>query len=209
MRNILCLFISLILLCTVGFGVENEFNSYEELHGHPEEANEIAEEDEYVGPSLEDIKDMHYSSHCGLTLEQLQAGLMYDLVPLAETYLSVEQEFNVNAVIKAAQDALESDWGRQCFKKNNISGYFTSLEFWTKEECIYYTTSKLEEQYIQPPHEECNHTNCKVGIFYNGRTIYDVSIRYCPTENGEVNVEYADKVCEIAYNIYKRALESK
>ena len=70
--------------------------------------------------------------------------------------------------------------------------------------------SKLLKKYNELKSKDKNKIYLfKVGIFYNGRTIYDVSIRYCPTENGEVNVEYADKVCEIAYNIYKRALESK
>lgn len=206
MKKILCAIIILILLFQLGFGVENEFSSYEELHGKPEAVEVELVEDTYCGPSLEDIKKMDYSTHSNLTLEQLEKGLMYDLKPLASTYLSIEKEFNVNCVLKAAQDAFESDWGRQCFRKNNISGFFTKDEFWSKEECIYYTSSKLEAWYIQPPHENCDHNNCDIGQFYHGRTMYDVSIHYCPDEDGGMNESYADKVCEIAYDIYRRSL---
>lgn len=209
MRNLLCVFISLILLINVGYGLENEFNSYEELHGHPEPMAEEEPVDDYTGPSLDDIKKMYYAAHSNLTVEQLEKGLMYDLKPLAHAYIFAEETYNVNAVIKAAQDALESDWGRNCFATNNISGFFTDAEFWSKEECIYYTASKLEKWYIQPAHEGCNHPNCEVGKFYTGRTIYDVSVNYCPGEDGGVNYEYADKVCEIAYDIWRRALSEE
>lgn len=169
---------------------------------------EVVEEQVYEGPTLEDIKNMPYASWSGLTVEQLEKGLRYELKPLAEAYITAEKTYNVNAVIKAAQDAFESDWGRYCFAKNNISGFFTSADFWSKEECIYYVSSKLEMWYIQPKHEECEHQNCEIGKYFKGRTIYDVSSTYCPVEDGGINYYYADTICEIAYDIYKRALEN-
>lgn len=171
------------------------------------ELEELENIDEYQGPTLEEIQRMEYGSWSGLSVEQLEKGLLYDLKPLAEAYITAEKTYNVNAVLKAAQDAYESSWGRCCFSKNNISGFFTEADFWSKEECIYYVASKLEAWYIQPPHEECNHENCEIGQFYNGRTIYDVSINYCPTRNGDINYDYANEICNIAYDIYRRALE--
>lgn len=208
MRRLLCVFISLILLFEVGYC--DEFDEIRRLRKEKEEREleEYQEEREVLPyPSLETIKTMEYATHSNLTMEQLEKGLLYDLKPLAEAYIYAENTYNVNAVLKAAQDALESDWGRNCFKKNNISGFFTNSEFWSKEECIYFTSERLEKWYIQPPHEECNHRNCEIGQFFEGRTIYDVTIHYCPVEDGGINYEYGDMVCAIALDIYKRIYE--
>lgn len=208
MRRIISVLVAILFLFR--FSYADDIDNFREKIKERErlEAEELLKEDEeeYLGPSLDDIKEMPYASWSGLTVEQLEKGLKYKLKPLAEAYITAEKTYNVNAVIKAAQDAFESDWGRYCFTKNNISGFFTNADFWSKEECIYYVSSKLEAWYIQPPHEECDHYNCEIGKFFEGRTIYDVSVNYCPNEYGGINEYYGDKVCEIAYDIYKEAL---
>lgn len=160
----------------------------------------------YDGPSLDEIKEMDMDSECGLTLEQLEKGLMYDLVPLASTYLQVEEELEVNAVFKAAQDALESNWGQDCFDENNISGFFTHRDFICKEECIWFVSERLHSWYLTDPEDHCDDEYCGVGQFFNGYSIYDVSVKYCPADDGGINYDYGDAVCQIAYDIYVRAL---
>lgn len=191
LRKILSIFLIVVMFFNITYAAEDESYTYD-------------------GPTLEEIKSMSMNESCGLTVEELEKGLLYDLKPLAKTYIEVEGYVKVNAVIKAAQDALESDWGRNCFKNNNISGFFTENGFDSKSECIYFVGEKLHLWYLTPPEKcKCNMDECPVGQYYNGETIYDVSISYCPTEKGGINEEYGDLVCEIAYQIYQRALSKE
>lgn len=209
MRRVLAIIISLILLFVTAYADEIDdfrLEMEQEWQQEQESLQETEQEDTVLWPTLDDVKAMAYGSWSNLTVEQLEKGLKYDLKPLAEAYITAEKTYNINAVIKAAQDAVESDWGRSCFRKNNISGFFTDADFWSKEECIYWTCEKLEEWYVQPPHEECDHNNCEVGKHFEGRTIYDVTINYCPVSGGGINYKYGDLVSEIAFNIYKDAL---
>lgn len=167
-------------------------------------------------PTYEEVQNMSMYSSCGLTFEQFQKGLQGELKDLAWSYFEVEGMYGVNAVIKASQDALESDWGRKCFSKNNISGFFTELEFESKEDCVHLTAARLQTWYLLPT-DNCicpyhlgttdKNNGCTFGQFYNGSSIYEVSIKYCPVDGKNINYEYGDKVSEIAYGIYKRAFE--
>lgn len=167
-------------------------------------------------PTFEEVKNMSMYSSCGLSLWQLEKGLQGDLKDMALTYFDAEGMFGVNAVIKAAQDAFESDWGRICFEDNNISGFFTDIDFPSKEDCILTTASRLQVWYLLPP-EDCicpyhsgkteDKGSCTFGQYYHGNTIYDISVKYCPTKHGGINYNYGDKVSQIAYEIYLRAFE--
>ena len=101
-RRVLSIFLIIVMSFNITYAAEDESYTYD-------------------GPTLEEIKNMSMNESCGLTVEELEKGLLYDLKPLAKTYIEIEGYVKVNAVIKAAQDALESDWGRNCFKNNNIS----------------------------------------------------------------------------------------
>lgn len=167
-------------------------------------------------PTLEEVKNMSMYSSCGLSLWQLEKGLQGELKDLVMAYFDAEGMYGVNAVLKAAQDAFESDWGRNCFQENNISGFFSDIEFKSKEDCIDYTSSRLQIWYLLPT-EDCvcpYHSgfsndigDCSFGQYHNGTTIYDISVQYCPSENGGINYYYGDKVSQIAYEIYCRAFE--
>lgn len=168
-------------------------------------------------PTLEEVQNMSMFSSCGLSYEQLERGLQGELKDLAWCYFDAEGMYGVNAVLKAAQDALESDWGRVCFQPNNISGFFTDIDFSSKEECIDLTAARLQTWYLLPP-EDCicsyhsgeteEYNGCTFGQFYHGSSIYEVSISYCPIDGNSVNYEYGNMVSEIAWGIYKRAFES-
>lgn len=159
-------------------------------------------------PTLAEVQNMSMYSACGLSLEQLERGLQGELKELAMSYFDAEGMYGVNAVIKAAQDALESDWGRKCFEDNNISGFFTDMKFESKADCIDMTAARLQVWYLLPPEDcECELDSCTFGQYYNGSSIYEVSIKYCPIPGGGINYDYGNKVSQTAYEIYQRAFE--
>ena len=59
---------------------------------------------------------------CGLSTEELEAVLKYDLKPYAQEFLYAEEDYGINACFLASIAALESGWGRYQFKENNIFG---------------------------------------------------------------------------------------
>lgn len=159
-------------------------------------------------PTYEEVQNMSMYSSCGLTFEQFESALLGDLKEYAWDYYDAQGKYGVNAVLKAAQDALESDWGRACFSTNNISGFFTEQEFTSKSDCIDFTASRLQLWYLLPPEDcDCGRDDCTFGQFYKGDSVYEVSIKYCPIDGKSVNYVYGDKVSEIAYGIYKRAFQ--
>lgn len=133
---------------------------------------------------------------CGFTAEQLRIALPASMKDLAGTYI-IQEKDGMNALFKAAMDALESHNATKCFKPNNISGWFTDRNFKSKEECILYVGSKIRRWYLTEPIKE--HYS-DVGKYYKGYTISDVVYYYSPKTNGELNVEYIHTVTSIVYN---------
>lgn len=121
---------------------------------------------------------------CGMSTEELTAVLKYSLKPYAEDFLRAEEDYQVNACFLASISALESGWGRKCFRKNNIFG-FGQREFETVTKCIDYVAWFLRKNYLN-----------ENGRYYNGATIEGVSVRYC-------DEEWARLVEDIYYNFYK------
>ena len=116
---------------------------------------------------------------CGLSAEQLSLGLRGELTSLADEFIAAEEKYGVNAVFLSAVAALESGWGRKCFRLNNIFGW-SGKDFGSKEECIDFVASKIAEHYLSED-----------GKYYNGKTVSCVNICY----NG--NPFWARKVNEI------------
>jgi beta-N-acetylglucosaminidase len=117
---------------------------------------------------------------CGMSTEELEAVLKYDLKPYAKDFLIAEEEYEISATFLASLAALESGWGRFQFKKNNIFG-FGRKEFESIPKCIDYVAWFLRKNYLN---EE--------GKYYRGGTIADIGKVWCPNDE-----KWAEKVTGI------------
>lgn len=107
---------------------------------------------------------------CGMNVEELEAKLKGDLKPYAQAFLYAEEDYDINACFLASVAALESGWGQNQFKKNNIFG-FGKVEFESVEKCIDFVAWYLRKHYIN-----------ETGRYYNGATIKGISVYYCDDE---------------------------
>lgn len=113
----------------------------------------------------------------GLTAEELETALRYKLKGMAEYYLAAEEKYNVNAVFLASVSALESGWGRYCFRKNNIFGYGRK-SFESYGDCIDFVASKLDKNYLSEDGRYYNGTTIDaVNCCYNGREQWSKSVK--------------------------------
>lgn len=97
--------------------------------------------------------DFDVTAPCGLSTEELEAVLKYDLKPYAEAFLNAEANYDVNACFLASIAALESGWGRSDLakNKNNLFGWKGRngyKEFESPERCIDFVAWKLAKKYI-------------------------------------------------------------
>ena len=113
---------------------------------------------------------------CGYSPEELSAGLLGELSFLAEEFIAAEEKYGVNALFLAAVAALESGWGRYCFRPNNIFGW-SGKDFESREECVDFVASKIAEHYLS---EEGKYYGGKtvsgVNKFYNGNKFWEEKI---------------------------------
>ncbi len=107
---------------------------------------------------------------CGFSPEELSVGLRGELVQYAEEFAAAEEKYGVNALFLCAVAALESGWGRYCFRPNNIFGW-SGKSFESKEECIDFVASKIAEHYLSED-----------GKYYHGKTVSGVNVCYNGTE---------------------------
>lgn len=121
--------------------------------------------------------------------EAFEAALYGELRPLASDFLKAEEAYGVSALYLASIAALESGWGKECFRQNNIFG-FGQLAFSSKAECIDYVARYLSENYLSPG-----------GMYYNGMSIEGINVRW----NGRP--EWAEAVEAIKEQIESRCKE--
>ena len=126
------------------------------------------------------------TAESGFSAEELSKGLLGELSAFSEDFIAAEEKYGVNAVFLCAVAALESGWGRYCFRPNNIFGW-SGKDFSTKEECIDFVASKIAEHYLS-----------ENGKYYNGKTVSGVNICY----NG--NDFWEEKVIGIMGMIFRK-----
>ena len=114
---------------------------------------------------------------CGVTEEELESVLKYELKGMAKYYLAAEEKYGVNAVFLASVSALESGWGRYCFKPNNIFGYGRN-SFESYEECIDFVASKISKNYLSEDGRYYSGTTIDaVNRYYNGREVWAETVK--------------------------------
>lgn len=114
---------------------------------------------------------------CGVTEEELESVLKHKLKGMAKYYLAAEEKYNVNAVFLASVSALESGWGRHCFRPNNIFGY-SRKSFDSYGECIDFVASKISKNYLSEDGRYYSGTTIDaVNCYYNGRQAWADTVK--------------------------------
>ena len=125
----------------------------------------------------------------------LEGTELYDLAPI---YVEAENLYGVNALFIVALTALESGWGTsdRAINDNNLTGFgvytddSVGINATSKRENILMTTSWLKEAYLT---EGVEH--------HNGFSIYSINIKYCLTEDGEVDTHWSESITSIGYDL--------
>ena len=97
--------------------------------------------------------DFDVTAPCGLSTEELEAVLKYDLKEYAGEFLQAEEDYGINACFLASIAALESGWGQSDLakNKNNLFGWKGRngyKEFESPERGIDFVAWKLSKKYI-------------------------------------------------------------
>jgi beta-N-acetylglucosaminidase len=106
-----------------------------------------------------------------IPVEAMESALLYELKPLASTYIDAGKLYGVDPVFLAAKDAEESGWGRYQAAPNNLGGWTNSdggyMEFESPEEYIYHTAKSISEMYLDED-----------GCYHYGTSLSDVNTKY-------------------------------
>ena len=114
-----------------------------------------------------------FAQPSNVTAEELQSGLRYELKPLAQTFVEIEEEYGINSTLYSSIVAIESGWGRSDLSanKNNITSFTTAggyKSYESKEDCLWDMARNLSENYLDED-----------GIYYNGSAeLEDVACYY-------------------------------
>lgn len=125
--------------------------------------------------SKEDLTEYRY-----IPVDAFEDALLYDLKPLAATYIEAGRMYGVDPVFLAAKDAEESGWGRYQAAPNNLGGWTGSdgyMSFDSPESYIYYSASKIAELYLdEEGRYHCGTSLSDVNEYYNGRDVWEEHI---------------------------------
>lgn len=137
------------------------------------------------------------SEPSNLTIEEWTSALEDTaLVTLASAFHWYEEQYQVNGLLIASIVALESSWGRSslAISHNNLTGYvgrdgnYYLFNDWGSS--LEETFRLIGEEYISED-----------GLFYNGRSVGDINIKYCELDS------WTDKVIDIAYELKNKVEE--
>lgn len=128
------------------------------------------------GINTENLEKLDLRTESGYTSQQLDDVLKYELKGLGEYFIKAEEDYSVNAVFLASIAALESGWGRYCFRENNMFGY-SGMSFVSKAECIDFVAKKISENYLSEEGKyHTGYTVEAVNRYYNGRKIWEETV---------------------------------
>lgn len=127
-----------------------------------------------------------------------------ELEGLEEYYIQAEKMHKVNAVFLMALTAVESGWGGSDLakQKGNLSGFMAynydvsrAKTFNSKGESIITTARVLERDYLSTK-----------GMYYNGKAIKDINIKYSQLDNKKPNYDWTTKI-KIIGEDFKRSVK--
>ncbi len=123
-----------------------------------------------------DLSTFDLRTKSGYTSNELNDALKHNLKGLGEAFIEAEEKYSVNAVFLASVAALESGWGRYCFRENNMFGY-SGMSFSSKTECIDFVARKISENYLSEDGKyHSGYTVKAVNRYYNGREVWEKTI---------------------------------
>lgn len=114
----------------------------------------------------EEAASLDLTKKSGLSAEELSLGLSGEILNLAPDFIAAEEKYGVNAIFLCAVAALESGWGKYCFRENNIFGW-SGKDFSSKSECIDFVASRIAMHYLSED-----------GKYYHGKTVSGVNVCY-------------------------------
>ncbi len=114
----------------------------------------------------EEAASLDLTKKSGLSAEELSLGLSSEILNLAPDFIAAEEKYGVNAIFLCAVAALESGWGKYCFRENNIFGW-SGKDFSSKSECIDFVASRIAMHYLSED-----------GKYYHGKTVSGVNVCY-------------------------------
>lgn len=114
----------------------------------------------------EEAASLDLTEKSGLSAEELSLGLSGEILNLAPDFIAAEEKYGVNAIFLCAVAALESGWGKYCFRENNIFGW-SGKDFSSKSECVDFVASRIAMHYLSED-----------GKYYHGKTVSRVNICY-------------------------------
>lgn len=157
---------------------------------------EVIYEDIFIPTIEEYTTETDLREPCGLTAEQLDKGLLHNLVGYGEDFLEAEKEYKVNAVALASIAAHEGAWGKSnaSINKNNFFGWGPGIYFETPKDGIFTVAESLYKNYLDPD-----------GKWYNGSNLKGVNVIYCST--GPEPGEWKNMVVDTMNSIMGRILD--
>lgn len=144
------------------------------------------------------------------TVEELEAGLLYNMKSYAATYLEAAQEYGINVYALCAIDASESGWGRYTIAKNNLGGWRQNsgeyMPFTSVEEAIFHKARNLKRMYLTPKPEDASPDDI-TGKYFNG---YDLAaINQCYNGSDQWLELVSGIWVDIEWRIEKHRLEQE
>lgn len=211
-RRIMLLLISAVLIVACPLKVESETMEIE--IGSPDPIIEDSEVEKEVTEELEPVTEIEteessyeetfaisYDSVYELDLrtmvimdaKQLDSALYHGLRGKAELFIQKSEEYQINVFFICAVAANESGWGQSYLAQyqNNYFGIMGKngyASFDSFEDNLDYFCRLVSEGYL-----------VEDGFCYNGVTIRDVNIAYCP-----VNYQWSTITSQIMVEIYVR-----
>ena len=125
------------------------------------------------------------------TAEELQRGLLRELVVLAPAFVSAQEEHGIDAVFLAAIAALESGWGSYPIHGTNLFG-FGNMRFESREAGVDHVARFLRKAYLT-----------EGGQYYRGVSVVNVGHHYCPVPSSRWPAKISQIMGEIIARIDK------
>lgn len=125
------------------------------------------------------------------------------LYELSDTFVSIEENFGINAYFLAAVAAQESAWGTspRAVNDNNLTGYavYSSVSRGDvssgKEENLIKTAELIKDRFLNPEN-----------AYYTGNSVYEINSRYCFNEEQTApDYRWTDAVTSIASDLIDKA----